>query len=40
MIGELSATRIMLVHTLSRMRMTLLWWTIGVALYTIVNLAV
>lgn len=40
MIGELAATRIVLMHTLHRMRMTLMWWTIGVALYTIINIAV
>ena len=38
--SELTTTRLVLLHTLSRMRMTLMWWTIGVALYTIINIAV
>lgn len=40
MIGELAATRIVLWHTLRRMRTTLMWWTIGVVIYTIINIAV
>lgn len=38
--SELTTTGIVLRHTLGRMRPTLLWWTIGVAVYTIVNIAV
>jgi ABC-2 type transport system permease protein len=40
MIGELGATGIVLMHTLKRMRSVLMWWTIGVAVYTIINIAV
>lgn len=38
--SELTTTAIVLRHTLSRMRTTLLWWTIGVAVYTVINIAV
>ncbi len=38
--SELVTTGIVLRHTLSRMRTTLLWWTIGVVIYTVINIAV
>lgn len=38
--SELTTLGIVLRHTLSRMRTTLMWWTIGVAVYTLINVAV
>lgn len=38
--SELEQTWNVLSHTLRRNRTTLMWWTIGVALYTVINIAV
>jgi len=40
MIGELAATITMIRYNLERARTSLIWWIIGVALYTIINIAV
>lgn len=40
MIGELAATFAMIRYNLRRSRTTLIWWIVGVAFYTIVNIAV
>lgn len=40
MISEASATGIVLTRTLNRSRTTLMWWTIGVVLYTVINVAI
>lgn len=37
---ELQTTWIVLKQTLLRSRKTLMWWTIGVALYTLINIAI
>lgn len=38
--SELSTTRIVFDRVLARTRTTFMWWTIGVALYTIINIAI
>lgn len=38
--SELTTTWIVLKQTLIRSRTTLMWWTIGVALYTVINIAI
>lgn len=40
MTSELNATLIMIRYTFERSRTTLMWWIIGVALYTVINVAV
>ena len=40
MISESTATGIMLARTLNKSRTTLMWWTVGVVLYTVINVAV
>lgn len=40
MTSELTATLIMIRYTFERSRTALIWWIIGVALYTIINIAV
>lgn len=40
MMSESTATGIVLARTLNRSRITLMWWTIGVALYTVINVAI
>lgn len=40
MISETAATGIVLSRTLNRSRTTLMWWTIGVVLYTVINVAI
>lgn len=40
MTSELTATWTMIRYTFERSRMTLIWWIVGVALYTVINVAV
>lgn len=40
MISESQSTAIMIRHTFQRNRVSLIWWSIAVALYTVINVAV